>query len=86
MQVVDNIVHKLSTGRSVGDLRMSKLKKELGNSDTDSRLTLEASMTPAEAKQLLDLVKDGKNVPVYLITIALIFTGDIYGLDDPRRE
>jgi hypothetical protein len=40
MQVVDNIVHKLSTGRSVGDLRMSKLKKELGNSDTDSRLTL----------------------------------------------
>jgi hypothetical protein len=43
MQVVDNIVHKLSTGRSVGDLRMSKLKKELGNSDTDSRLTTEGS-------------------------------------------
>jgi len=43
-------------------------------------------MTPAEAKKILDEVKDGKNVPVYLITLALIFTGDIYGLDDPRRE
>ena len=86
MQVVDNIVHKLSTGRSVGDLRMSKLKKELGNSDTDSRLTTEVGMTPEEARKLLDEVKDGKNIPSYLITIALIFTGDINGLDDPRRE
>ena len=43
-------------------------------------------MKPEEARKLLDQVKDGKNVPVYLITLALIFTGDIYGLDDPRRE
>ena len=50
MQVVDNIVHKLSTGRTVGDLRMSKLKKELGNSDTGSRLTLEARYDPRYRK------------------------------------
>jgi len=43
-------------------------------------------MTPAEARKLLNEVKDGKNIPSYLITIALIFTGDINGLDDPRRE
>ena len=51
MQVVDNIVHKLSTGRSVGDLRMSKLKKELGNSDTGSRLTLEARYDPSRGQK-----------------------------------
>ena len=37
-------------------------------------------MTPEEARKLLDLVKDGENVPVYLIMLALIFTGDINGL------
>jgi hypothetical protein len=37
-------------------------------------------MTPEEARKLLDLVKDGKNVPTYLIMLALIFTGDINGL------
>jgi len=65
----------------VGDLRMSKLKKELRNSDTDSCLTTEECMTPEEARKLLDQVKDGKNVPVYLIMLALIFTGDINGID-----
>ena len=64
----------------MGDLRMSKLKKELGNSDSDSRLTTEECMTPEEARKLLDQVKDGKNVPPYLIMLALIFTGDINGL------
>jgi hypothetical protein len=80
MQVVDNIVHKLSTGRTVGDLRMSKLKKELRNSDTDSFSHQRQGMTPEEARKILDQVKDGKNIPVWLITIALIFTGDIDGL------
>ena len=34
-------------------------------------------MTLQQAHQLLDQVKDGKNVPTYLITLALILTGDI---------
>ena len=65
----------------MGDLRMSKLKKELRNSGTDSFSHQRQGMTPEEARKLLDQVKDGKNVPTYLIMLALIFTGDINGID-----
>ena len=34
-------------------------------------------MTVAEAHNLLDKVREGHNAPVYLITIALILTGDL---------
>ena len=34
-------------------------------------------MTLAEAHKLLDRVREGHNAPVYLITIALILTGDL---------
>jgi hypothetical protein len=34
-------------------------------------------MTVAEAHNLLDKVREGHNAPVYLITLALIMTGDI---------
>lgn len=34
-------------------------------------------MTIAEAHNLLDKVREGHNAPVYLITIALILTGDL---------
>ena len=34
-------------------------------------------MTVAEAHNLLDKVREGHNAPMYLITIALILTGDL---------
>jgi len=34
-------------------------------------------VTPEAARTLLDRVREGHNAPVYLITIALILTGDI---------
>lgn len=34
-------------------------------------------MTLKEAHNLLDKVREGHNAPVYLITIALMLTGDI---------
>jgi len=34
-------------------------------------------MTLEEAHRLLDKVREGHNAPVFLITIALIMTGDI---------
>jgi len=34
-------------------------------------------MTKQDAINLLDRVREGHNAPVYLITIALILTGDI---------
>jgi hypothetical protein len=34
-------------------------------------------MTVAEANNLLDKVREGHNAPMYLITIALILTGDL---------
>jgi hypothetical protein len=34
-------------------------------------------MTLQEAHNLLDRVREGHNAPVFLITIALIMTGDI---------
>ena len=36
-----------------------------------------APMSLAEARTLLDKVREGHNAPAYLITIALILTGDI---------
>jgi len=38
---------------------------------------IKAPMTIAEAHKLLDRVREGHNAPVYLITIALILTGDL---------
>ena len=38
---------------------------------------IKAPMTLADAHKLLDRVREGHNAPVYLITIALILTGDI---------
>ena len=37
----------------------------------------EAPMSLEDAHKLLDRVREGHNAPVYLITIALILTGDI---------
>jgi len=37
----------------------------------------EAPMSLADAHKLLDRVREGHNAPVYLITIALILTGDL---------
>jgi hypothetical protein len=34
-------------------------------------------MTLEDARTLLDRVREGHNAPVYLITLALIMTGDI---------
>jgi len=34
-------------------------------------------MTIEDAHRLLDKVREGHNAPVYLITLALIMTGDI---------
>jgi hypothetical protein len=34
-------------------------------------------MTLQDARNLLDRVREGHNAPVFLITIALIMTGDI---------
>ena len=34
-------------------------------------------MTLEDARRLLDKVREGHNVPVYLITVALILTGDL---------
>jgi len=34
-------------------------------------------MSLADAHKLLDRVREGHNAPVYLITLALIMTGDI---------
>jgi len=39
--------------------------------------TTKAPMSLEEAHRLLDRVREGHNAPVYLITIALILTGDI---------
>jgi hypothetical protein len=39
-------------------------------------------MSHFEAHQLLDKVKDGKNVPLYLINKALELTGDLLTQDD----
>jgi hypothetical protein len=36
-----------------------------------------APMSLEEAHKLLDRVREGHNAPVYLITIALILTGDL---------
>jgi len=38
---------------------------------------IKAPMSLEEARTLLDKVREGHNAPVYLITIALILTGDI---------
>ena len=34
-------------------------------------------MSIKDARKLLDKVREGHNVPVYLITLALILTGDL---------
>jgi hypothetical protein len=39
-------------------------------------------MSHFEAHQLLDKVKDGKNVPLYLINKALELTGDLCTPDE----
>lgn len=38
---------------------------------------IKAPMSLEEAHRLLDRVREGHNAPVYLITIALMLTGDL---------
>jgi hypothetical protein len=60
-------------------MRINTLEKPVTSIDYKRLITSSDSlkMTKTEAQVLLDWVREGMDIPVYLVTQALLITGDI---------